>query len=301
MTFPDPERFVAGLDGVRLALYHLAGPRGAPALVWGHANGFAAGSYAVLLGELARDHDVWAWDQRGHGASPLPSGAVTEQSMTLALLADDAARICAEVRAATGAQPWAGGHSLGALALLHAARREPPWRGACFFEPSAPTAEILAEAAGSVAPRVAATLRRRSRWPDPAQFAARLREHPAYAAIADAVLADHARALLHRCGEAWELNCPPEVEAAVYRLTLSSTVADALRPIARPLCFVASDEGGRHWVAANQAELARRTGATLRRLAGTTHFLPLEKPSDCAAVVRSVTRTVPGTVPLGVS
>lgn len=284
MSIGEPERFVAAADGVGLALYHLPGPRGAPALVWGHANGFAAGSYAALLDDLAGDHDVWAWDQRGHGASGLPQGEAPEQALTLDSLAGDAAQICAVVAETSGAQPWAGGHSLGALALLHAAHRAPPWRGACFFEPP-----VLLDpaAAGGIGRRVAATLRRRRRWERPAQLAARLRAHPAYAAIDDAALAAHACALLHPAGDSWELNCPPEVEAAVYRLTQSSRVADALRPIDRPLCFVASQQEA--WVATVQAELARRTGASLWRLAGTTHFLPLEQPSSCADAIRSVT------------
>ena len=75
-SLPEPfaERsVVAADDGLELSLYRLReGKDDAPALLWGHANGFPAGGYAPLLRLLASDFRVYAYDARGHGGSGLP-------------------------------------------------------------------------------------------------------------------------------------------------------------------------------------------------------------------------------------
>ena len=67
-SFPsaDEQFTVATADGARLPVYGLRGPKGAPALLFGHANGLAAGSYAPWLARLARSAQVFAFDARGH-------------------------------------------------------------------------------------------------------------------------------------------------------------------------------------------------------------------------------------------
>src|SRR2546430_16643117 len=59
-------------DGARLPIYEAGGAQSAPALLVGHANGLAAGSYGPWLRDLARDFRVFAFDARGHGGSAWP-------------------------------------------------------------------------------------------------------------------------------------------------------------------------------------------------------------------------------------
>src|SRR5258708_30302353 len=59
-------------DGARLPIYETGGAQSAPALLVGHANGLAAGSYGPWLRDLARDFRVFAFDARGHGGSSWP-------------------------------------------------------------------------------------------------------------------------------------------------------------------------------------------------------------------------------------
>src|SRR5258707_15427086 len=61
-------------DGARLPIYETGGAQSAPALLVGHANGLAAGSYGPWLRDLARDFRVFAFDARGHGGSSWPEG-----------------------------------------------------------------------------------------------------------------------------------------------------------------------------------------------------------------------------------
>src|SRR2546430_13653838 len=61
-------------DGARLPIYEAGGAQSVPALLVGHANGLAAGSYGPWLRDLARDFRVFAFDARGHGGSSWPEG-----------------------------------------------------------------------------------------------------------------------------------------------------------------------------------------------------------------------------------
>src|SRR5258708_38580265 len=67
---------VATPDGAVLPVYAFGGPAHAPGLLFGHANGLAAGSYAPWLHELAGALRIFAFDARGHGGSRWPGGAV---------------------------------------------------------------------------------------------------------------------------------------------------------------------------------------------------------------------------------
>jgi pimeloyl-ACP methyl ester carboxylesterase len=282
-------------DGRRLALHRLAGPRGAPPLVWGHANGFCTGSYTALLADLARDHDVWAWDARGHGASAEPTDAATLPNLPLARFADDAAEVCAFVARETGRPPIAAGHSFGALALVHAARDRTPWIAGCFFEPPIADTATLADdaAAAGLRARIEATLRRRRTWPSPEDFADRLARDAAHAGIARTSLLAHAHAALRPNGGTWALRCAPEVEAAIYRLTFTATASAALRPLDAPALFVRSDREPARWPALALIRATGRVGGGIVALPDTTHLMPLERPDLCAATVRALTVGAP--------
>src|SRR5258708_35030311 len=65
-------------DGARLPIYEAGGAQSAPALLVGHANGLAAGSYGPWLRDLARDFRVFAFDARGHGGSARPEGPLED-------------------------------------------------------------------------------------------------------------------------------------------------------------------------------------------------------------------------------
>src|SRR5258707_9933634 len=67
---------VATPDGAVLPVYAFGGPAHAPGLLFGHANGLAAGSYAPWLHELAGALRIFAFDARGHGGSRWPVGAL---------------------------------------------------------------------------------------------------------------------------------------------------------------------------------------------------------------------------------
>src|SRR5579883_1002992 len=120
---------VVAADGAILPVYALGGPAGAPALLFGHANGLAAGSYEPWLRELAAAARVFAFDARGHGGSRWPEGPL-DQVFHVDRFADDLALVAAAVAARRGGVPLHyAGHSLNAAAALRLAGRggAQPW------------------------------------------------------------------------------------------------------------------------------------------------------------------------------
>ncbi len=281
--------WLTAVDGARVALHRWGGATpGAPVLLWGHANGFAAGCYLPLLGLLARDFDVWAWDARGHGFSELPPDA----ELGLEAIAGDAALVLRHVATTTRQVPHVASHSFAGVALLWAGLTLGlAWRSATLFEPPLVTPAQLEEPDGATrhAERVAGTLRRRATWPGPEQFAARLAQTPGFALVPPDALLLATTALLRPEAEGFTLRCAPATEAAIYRTVWDAAPFLALRPFGPPMRFVASDATPP--APASPARLpqplaARACGAMFSELAGCSHLLALERPLECAALVR---------------
>lgn len=287
-------RVLHSADGATLSVYRLKGRRGGPVLLWGHANGFAAGCYPALLNDLAHDHDVWAWDARGQGGSVLPRGVPAVDCVTLCELGRDAALICQHVSQETGSVPNVAAHSFSGSALLwcQGPAQSIPWRSATLFEPPLVTPARAAdpEAVANNIRLAELTLQRRRIWDNPSSLAGRLRAHPGYALLSAEALKSHCRAILRQRPEGdWELCCTPEVEAAVYRAVFTPQVFERLAHVDQPVQFVASDPAGpsaaraSHTVQALAAEQVRRPVIAVRH---SSHFLPLEQPAVCAAIIR---------------
>jgi pimeloyl-ACP methyl ester carboxylesterase len=285
----EQQGWLEAADGARVALHRWGeATPGVPVLLWGHANGFAAGCYLPLLGALARDFDVWAWDARGQGCSELPPSGETG----LEAIAGDAAMVLRAVAGRTGQVPHVASHSFSGVALLWAGLTLGlEWRSATFFEPPLCMPAQLADAGEGRRhlARVEGTLRRRALWPSPEAFAERLAATPGFALISPEALLLHARAVLRPEGEGFALRCAPETEAAIYRAMWDAAPFLALRPLGGRMRFVASDATPP--APASPARLpqplaARACDAMFSELAGCSHLLALERPLECAALVR---------------
>ncbi len=116
---PRREWTVTSADGASVQVEEF-GPSGGPAVVLAHGWTCAIAFWAPVIRQLVADgHRVIAYDQRGHGRSPAPAGPDgygTEQ------LADD---LCAVLDATLGESEQAvvGGHSMGGMTIMAAARR----------------------------------------------------------------------------------------------------------------------------------------------------------------------------------
>ncbi|HXY99373.1 MAG TPA: alpha/beta hydrolase [Stellaceae bacterium] len=294
-SLPEVETFlVAADDGASLPVYALGRRPGAPALLVGHANGLAAGSYGPWLAMLADDFEVFAYDARGHGGASWPDGAL-EAVFHVDRFADDLARVAAAVTARLGGRRlYLAGHSLGAAAALRLAARGGalPWAAALLFEPPVfPDARSphFTEAAAKQTPLIARSARRRADWPSPEALAAALGGRGMFRYFRFDLLAAHCRAALRPLPQGgYTLACPPEVEAAIFRGARTADTWQRLPAIAAPLHFVGGDPAmpERGWVSAVLPEMtARVPGARLTWLEGAGHMMIFEQPERCRRLV----------------
>lgn len=296
LSFADADEvfWVTAEDGARLPVYALAGPGSGQALLFGHANGFAAGSYAPLLRDLARQVDVFAFDARGHGGSILPTGphALVLQHDHFAA---DLKLVAAAVKTRRGVSDLAFvGHSLGAASALELEVRGgfPGASAMMLFEPPIfPPAGSPAHdaAAKQEEPLVAAALRRRADWASPEAFFARLHGRGGFARCSDAMLRAHCRATLKpKPAGGYTLCCPPATEAEIYRGHRAADTWLRLDRVTRKIDLVSGDPDlpGQGWVAGVMTALARRLPAgRLTVLPGASHLMLFEQPDACRDLI----------------
>ncbi len=105
-------------DGSRLHV-EVHGPEGAPAVVLAHGWTCSTAFWAAQIRDLARDHCVIAYDQRGHGRSPKPAGPT---GYGVGALVDDLEAVLASALE-PGEPAVLVGHSMGGMTLMAAAGR----------------------------------------------------------------------------------------------------------------------------------------------------------------------------------
>ncbi|WP_217163700.1 alpha/beta fold hydrolase [Streptomyces sp. AC512_CC834] len=112
---PAHELTVTAADGARIHV-EVHGPENAPAVVLSHGWCCSTAFWAAQIRELATDHRIVAYDQRGHGRSPANPAYGTEP------LADDLEAVLAATLA-PGERAVFAGHSMGGMTLMAAAAR----------------------------------------------------------------------------------------------------------------------------------------------------------------------------------
>src|SRR5579883_874418 len=274
-------------DGAILPVYALGGPAGAPGLLFGHANGLAAGSYEPWLRELAGTARVFAFDARGHGGARWPEGPL-EQIFHVDRFADDLAAIAGGVAQRLAAAP-----------LRLAARGQAlPWSGAILlFEPPIfppREAPFSAEALEKQATLIARSAGRRADWSDPDALCRILRSRGMFARFRADLLAAHCRATLRPLPQGgYTLCCPPAVESAIFRNHRVADTWTRLGAASVPLHLVSGDPDRpeRDWVSvAMPAMAAALPAARLTVLAGTGHMMIFEQPDACRDLVLAMLR-----------
>ncbi|MFI5554242.1 alpha/beta fold hydrolase [Streptomyces sp. NPDC051738] len=112
---PARELTAVSADGARLHI-EVHGPENAPAVVLAHGWTCSTAFWAAQIRDLAADHRVIAYDQRGHGRSPAGSGCTSDA------LADDLEAVL-KATLAPGEQAVIAGHSMGGMTVMAAATR----------------------------------------------------------------------------------------------------------------------------------------------------------------------------------
>lgn len=269
MVFEPRRRSFHLADG-EMAAIDFGDPRRPVDVVFLHANGFSASTYRGVLAPLALR--VLAIDQRGHGRTRLPADP--------ARLADwgvFAADLTAIVKQLGQDAPVVlAGHSLGGTtALLAAPDLGERVAGLALFdpvllrrrdeEPSAPDA--LIEGA----------LRRRRLFDSRPQAVEAYVGRGAFKTWPREVIADYLEDGLRETGGGLTLACAPEWEAAVFAAQGSDPWA-ALDRLNVPLSIWRAEHGSTCLLDETHPNIAGRADRRAVTVAGTSHFLPMERP-----------------------
>ncbi|MEU6575449.1 alpha/beta hydrolase [Streptomyces sp. NPDC046805] len=112
---PAHELTAVSADGARLHV-EVHGPEHAAPVVLAHGWTCSTAFWAAQIRDLAVDHRVIAYDQRGHGRSPASSACTADA------LADDLEAVLADTLA-PGEKAVIVGHSMGGMTVMAAAER----------------------------------------------------------------------------------------------------------------------------------------------------------------------------------
>lgn len=261
------------------------GPQDRPVdVVFLHANGFNARTYASILSPLAGEMRILAVDQRGHGRAALP--LQIEGRTSWDGLRDD---LVAVLEALDLTNVVLAGHSMGgAVCVLAQAVAPERVKALALFDPvvMAPLAERPAASEIAESPLVQGALRRR------AVFASREAAVTAYTGRGafrtwDAQqLADYvADGFKDRHDGQVELSCPPEWEASNFRSHAHDTWG-AFAKARAPIRILRAEAGSTTRDGPELQALAASGAARVEVVPGTTHFLPMERPDLVRAVLR---------------
>jgi pimeloyl-ACP methyl ester carboxylesterase len=246
-------------------------------VVFLHANGFNGGTYSDLLAPLASRFRVIATDQRGHGASSLEANPSDRRDWHD--LRDD---LLAFLSALDIKNVVLAGHSMGgAVCLLAAAHQPNACRRMVLFDPVIMPSERppsfhqspISEAAG----------RRRAVFPSRADALRSYIGRGAFSTWPDTIVADYVNAGFHDLSEGGvTLACAPAWEASGFAAHGHDTW-QAIRRTERPIEILRAETGSTCHMSA--AENLDPTRIRVETVAGSTHFLPMEKPDRFRAAL----------------
>ena len=265
-----------------------------PRLVLSHGNGLAVDLYYPFWSLLEEDFDLFVYDLRNHGWNRV---GARERHNVVTLISDHRA-ILEAIDSRYGAKPKVGVyHSVsGLISLLSSATtallpstQKSPLAAQVLFDPALwkPGASQLEF--DTAAERAAGITRRRGyRFPSREEFADFLRYLPAFTRVVPGVRELMARTTLRRSADsqAFELRCPRDYEAQIIDYIRGYSGLVDFNALPCPTKVVGADPTLPYSYLPT-LDLGDMSTVDYDFLPETTHFLLLEKPAECVAVIRS--------------
>ena len=276
-------------DGSLVVLRRHGNPDG-PRLVLSHGNGLAIDLYYPFWSRLEERFDLVVHDFRSHGWNPR-APLETHQFPTFVW---DAEHVVRGIDRHFGAKPKVGVfHSMSALtALYHALRAGPRYAALVLFDPpfSPRNGDRLESLYFDRENELAArTRRRQARFGAHGELAEIVRAAPAFAGLLPGVPELYARTTLRPAanGGGYELCCPREHEAQVFESFLDSSVELAMGSFPCPLKLIGGDPSGPGAFVPSVLlrDFASRCDLDYDYVPGSSHFLQIEKPAECVALM----------------
>ena len=293
MHWEVPEPLATGqvraADGSLIVLRRHGNPDG-PRLVLSHGNGLAIDLYYPFWSRLADRFDLIVHDFRSHGWNPR-APLETHHFPTFVW---DNEHVARGIDRHFGERPKIGVfHSMSALtALYQALRAGPRFAALVLFDPplSPPSGDRLEAAYFDRENELAArTRRRQERFATREELVEIVRAAPPFASLLPGVPDLYAEATLRPVanGQGYELCCPREHEAQVFETFLDSSIELAMGSFPCPLKIIGGDPTGSHPFVPSIVlrDFARRCDLDYDFVPGASHFLQIEKPAECVALM----------------
>ena len=265
-------------DGQEISLWRWPQSKGRPTVHWAHATGFHGRLYQPLLDDLATDCNVLAWDMRGHGTSASAANVSTFWGW------ETYYRNITALLESLDEPVWLAGHSIGATAsIMAAARRPDKVLGLILAEP------VIMDPGQGLKLWLAKLLRQSNRFSLAAGAARRRRVFDSHATALDSY---RGRGGFKTWPEAWleayvqyafvsqgdqvQLACSPEWESNTFAHT-EHNPWPAIRQLRCPVIALAAERASTFSQKARKRLQNLLPSAEVNVLAGTTHFLPMER------------------------
>lgn len=275
--FPAARRRAFAVSGGTVAALEF-GPADRPLdVLFLHANGFNAGTYADILSPLADRLRILAVDQRGHGRTTLPADADAHDAWLV--FRDDLLTLLETL----GETPTVlSGHSMGGTVSLHAAAaRTDAARCLVLFDPVVVTRERVAAAGpGGMrnSPLAVGARRRRASFPGREEAFQAYNGRGAFRTWPEASLRGYLEdGLLEGPDGQVHLSCRPDWEAANFSADHHDPV-DAFVRARQPIRILKAEVGSTCGLEGYEDRVLGDGHVRMAVIPGTSHFLPMERP-----------------------
>ncbi len=256
-----------------------------PRLVLSHGNGLAIDLYYPFWSLLLDEFDLIVYDLRNHGWNTVGS----RQKHNVPTLIRDQERILEAIDRHYGNKPTIGVfHSVAALVSLFVSPRSNSLAAQVLFDPPLYKPGKSHVEFDDVAERAASMTRRRGhRFQAQADFVDLLRYLPAFARVVPGVLELMARTTLRPSanGQDYELRCPREYEAQIVDYIRGFSPLVDFGTLSCPTKIIGADPT-LPFAYLPTADLGDIVAVEYDFLPETTHYLQLEKPEECVALLR---------------
>lgn len=281
---PRARQVTLASRGGAMAVLDFGPPERPVDVVFSHANGFNGRTYRSILAPLAESLRILAVDMRGHGASTLPADPATHGGWNafrddlLALLDAEAERPVV-----------LAGHSMGGTSSLLAAAHEPQRvKALALFDPVIFSMGVARDTMGDN-PLADGAARRRAVFPSKAAVVEGYTGRGAFRTWRPEQLSDYVEAGFRETGTGEvTLTCAPAWEAANFR-THNYDPWAAFRATRCPIHILRAEVGSTARLDEGLAELEAMGRVRVDLIAGTSHFLPMERPELVRETLRTVT------------
>ena len=280
------------VDGDTVITLRRHGNPDGPRLVMSHGNGLAADLYYPFWSLLTDEYDVIIYDLRNHGwnaLSPL-------ERHNVPTLVDDHDRVIAAIDEQFGPKPKAGVyHSVSALISLLSPTRGSAYSALVMFDPPIRRPNLSDEQFDQASMRTAALARSRTAtFRSPDRFSQVLPYIPIFQHMVPGAHELMAKTTLRQSstGRGFELRCPPEYEAQIIDYARIFSLAVDFDAMLCPMKVIGADPTLPYSYLPT-LDLSDVAIVDYDFIPDATHFLPLEKPAECAAALRTFLARLP--------